>query len=90
VFKRYLVHKIAFDRWNMRHLTPGLLRAGFSELVKERSVEFGQGVASMSPALRVLEQVPLEGELARGDHPLLTMGVSHSPQAQQAQIQRPD
>ena len=40
----------------MRHLLPWLLRAGFSEqLVKERFVEFGQGVASMSPALRDLE-----------------------------------
>jgi phage terminase large subunit-like protein len=41
-------------------------------------VEFGQGVASMSPALRDLEQVLLEGELAHGDHPVLTMSVSHA------------
>jgi phage terminase large subunit-like protein len=31
VFKRYNVQKLAFDRWNMRHLLPWLLRAGFSE-----------------------------------------------------------
>jgi phage terminase large subunit-like protein len=79
VFKRYNVQKLAFDRWNMRHLTPWLLRAGFSEqVVKDRFVEFGQGVASMSPALRDLEQVLLEGELAHGDHPVLTMCVSHT------------
>jgi phage terminase large subunit-like protein len=79
VFRRYNVQKIAFDRWNMRHLTPWLFRAGFSEqLIKERFVEFGQGVASMSPALRDLEQVLLEGDLAHGDHPVLTMCVSHT------------
>jgi phage terminase large subunit-like protein len=72
VFKRYRVRKIGFDRWNMQFLKPWLLQAGFSEqLVKERFVEFGQGVASMSPALRDLEQVLLEGELAHGDHPSL-------------------
>jgi phage terminase large subunit-like protein len=79
VFKRYDVQKLAFDRWNMRHLLPWLLRAGFSEqFVKERFVEFGQGVASMSPALRDLEQVLLEGQVAHGDHPVLTMCVSHT------------
>ena len=47
------MQKLAFDRWNFRHLLPWLLRAGFTEqMVKERFVEFGQGVVSMSPALR--------------------------------------
>ena len=36
------------------------------------------GVASMSPALRDLEQVLLEGELAHGDHPVLSMCVSNT------------
>ena len=31
LFQRYNVQKIAFDRWNMRHLLPWLLRAGFHE-----------------------------------------------------------
>ena len=79
LFQRYNVQKIAFDRWNMRHLLPWLLRAGFSEqFVKDHFVEFGQGVASMSPALRDLEQVLLEGELAHGDHPVLSMCVSNT------------
>ena len=79
MFQRYNVQKLAFDRWNFRHLLPWLLRAGFSEqLVKERFVEFGQGVASMSPALRDLEQVLLEGNLAHGGHPVLSMCVSHT------------
>ena len=79
MFQRYNVQKLAFDRWNFRHLLPWLLKAGFSEqLVKERFVEFGQGVASMSPALRDLEQVLLEGNLAHGGHPVLSMCVSHT------------
>jgi hypothetical protein len=68
-----------FDPWIFRHLLPWLGRDGFSEqLVKERFVEFGQGVASMSPALRDLEQVLLEGNLAHGGHPILSMCVSHT------------
>src|SRR5262245_42400085 len=78
-FQRYTIQKLAFDRWNFRHLQQWLLRAGFSELlVKERLVEFGLGVASMSPALRDLEQVLLEGNLAHGGHPVLSMCVSHT------------
>jgi phage terminase large subunit-like protein len=79
MFQHYNVQKLAFDRWNFRHLRPWLLRAGFSEqLVTERFVEFGQGVASMSPALRDLEQVLLEGNLAHGGHPILSMCASHT------------
>jgi phage terminase large subunit-like protein len=79
VFKRYNIQKLAFDRWNMRHLTPWLLRAGFTDqVIKERFVEFGQGVASMSPALRDLEQILLDGQLAHGGHPVLTMCVAHT------------
>jgi phage terminase large subunit-like protein len=79
LFQRYNIQKIGFDRWNMKHLRPWLLRAGFHEqMIEEHFVEFGQGVASMSPALRDLEQVLLEGELAHGGHPVLSMCVAHT------------
>jgi phage terminase large subunit-like protein len=79
VFQRYDVQKLGFDRWNMRHLRPWLLRAGFTEsVIEQHFVEFGQGMASMSPALRDLEQVLIEGELAHGGHPILTMNVSNT------------
>ena len=69
LFQRYNIQKMAFDRWNFRHLRPWLLRAGFTEqMVTDRFVEFGQGVASMSPALRDLEQSLLEGHLVHGGH----------------------
>ena len=79
VFRRYDVRKLAFDRWNFKHLLPWLLKAGMSEqFVKDHFVEFGQGMQSMSPALRDLEQVLLEGELAHGNHPVLTMCVTNT------------
>jgi len=79
LFRHYNIIKIGFDRWNMRHLQPWLLKAGFTEqFVKEHFVEFGQGVASMSPALRDLEQVILERQLAHGDHPVLNMCANNT------------
>jgi phage terminase large subunit-like protein len=79
VFQRYRIEKLAFDRWNMKHLRPWLLRAGFNEqVITDHFVEFGQGMASMSPALRDLEQVLLEGELAHGGHPVLAMNVANT------------
>ena len=48
------------------------------QFVKDHFVEFGQGMQSMSPALRDLEQVLLEGELAHGNHPVLTMCVTNT------------
>ena len=74
LFGHYNVAKVGFDRWNMRHFLPWLLKAGLSEqFVKDHFVEFGQGMQSMSPALRDLEQVLLEGQIAHGDHPVLSM-----------------
>jgi phage terminase large subunit-like protein len=79
VFGHYNIAKIGFDRWNMRHFLPWLLKAGFTEqFVKEHFVEFGQGMQSMSPALRDLEQVLLEGQIAHGDHPVLSMCASNT------------
>ena len=74
VFQRYDVRKIGFDRWNWKHLKPWLSRAGFSDQILEtKFVEFGQGVASMSPALRELESDLLNRKLAHGMHPVLSM-----------------
>jgi phage terminase large subunit-like protein len=79
VFDKYRVMKIGFDRWNMRHLKPWLINAGFSEKeIEEKWVEFGQGTASMSPALREFESLVLERQIAHGDNPVLNMCCSHS------------
>ena len=74
VFPKYDVNKIALDRWNFKHLKPWLLAVGLSEQwITDHFVEFGMGSASMSPALRELESIIAERELAHGDHPVLNM-----------------
>jgi phage terminase large subunit-like protein len=73
-FLKYKIEKLAFDRWNMRHLRPWLERAGFSsQEIDLKFVEFGQGTQSMSPALRVLEAALLDKKIAHGNHPVMTM-----------------
>lgn len=79
VFDELRIARIAFDRWNMRHLRPWLIQAGFDEEeIDEKFVEFGQGYQSMSPALRDLEAVLLDGRLHHGNHPVLTMCAANS------------
>jgi phage terminase large subunit-like protein len=79
VFQRYSIRKIAFDRFNMRHLRPWLVQAGLPEsVIDDRFQDFGQGFVSMSPALRVLESMILNGRLRHGGHPILTMCAANS------------
>lgn len=78
VFERYDVRSIAFDRWNFKHLRPWLERAGFDEERLGRFVEFGQGFQSMSPALRDMEAEILNGRVAHGGHPVLTMCAANA------------
>lgn len=77
LFDRLDIRKIAFDRWNWRHLKPWLQAEGFTEeqLDGDNAVfeQFGQGFASMSPALRDLESLILNKKIAHGGHPVLTM-----------------
>lgn len=76
------VRKIAFDRWNWRHLKPWLLKAGFTdEQLAEEGAMFepmGQGFQSMSPALRDLESAILNKRIAHGGHPVLTMCAANA------------
>lgn len=76
------LRKVAFDRWNWRHLKPWLLRAGFAEEQLEGDdaifVPMGQGFQSMSPALRDLEADILNGRLVHGGHPVLTMCAANA------------
>lgn len=79
VFDQFDIRKLAFDRWNFRHLKPWLLKAGFTEdYIEARFVEFGQGYQSMSPALRDLEAELLNGRVAHGGHPVLTMCAANA------------
>jgi len=79
LFDRLDIHKIGFDRWNMVQFKPWLLEAGFGEqFIKEHFIEFGQGMASMSPALRELEELILNLQIAHGGHPVLTQCVMNT------------
>lgn len=78
VFDRCNVRAIAFDRWGMRHLKPWLVKAGFTEEELERFIDFGQGFASMSPAIRALEERLLGKKLKHGNHPVLAMCAANA------------
>lgn len=75
VCDRLDVRKIAFDRWNWRHLKPWLAKVGFTEaqLADDGGIfePMGQGFQSMSPALRDLEGALLNHRIAHGRHPVL-------------------
>jgi phage terminase large subunit-like protein len=84
LFDRLDIRSIAFDRWNWKHLRPWLLEAGFTEAEVTpgepgaKFVEFGQGFASMSPALRETESAILNNRLIHAGHPVLTMNMANA------------
>ena len=78
VFDRCDVQAIGFDRYNIKFLRPWLEKAGFSEDEMEKFVEFGQGTASMTPALRDLEVKLLNQQLKHGNHPILNMCANNA------------
>ena len=79
LFARMDLRRVAFDRYNMQHLRPWLLKAGLSEsFVDSRFSGFSQHYSSMSPALRVLESMLLNGRLRHGNHPVLTMCAANA------------
>ncbi|RME94661.1 MAG: terminase, partial [Alphaproteobacteria bacterium] len=78
LFDKLTIERIAFDRWNWRHLRPWLVTAGMGESDLERFAEFGQGYKSMSPALRDLEAALLDQRIAHGNHPVLAMCAANA------------
>jgi phage terminase large subunit-like protein len=73
------IRKIAFDRWNMKHLKPWLIQAGMPEgLIESVFVDFGQGFQSMGPAVRTLEALLGNGKLKHGGHPVLSMCAANA------------
>lgn len=79
LFQSRDIRKIAFDRYNMKHLRPWLIHAGLPEaMIDDRFEDFGQGYVSMSPALRNLEALLLNGRLKHGNHAVLTMCAANA------------
>lgn len=78
IFNDYDVQAVGFDRYNMKFLVPWLVEEGFSEQEIAKFVEFGQGTASMTPALRDLEVKLLNTQLKHGKHPVLNMCAANA------------
>lgn len=80
IFDKFDVQLFGFDRYLMSFLKEWLQKedpitgkALFSQAELDKFVDFGQGTASMTPALRDLEVKLLEGQLRHGNHPVLSM-----------------
>jgi phage terminase large subunit-like protein len=79
ILSQHNIRKIAFDRWNFKHFRPWIVAGGIPErIINEQWVEFGQGTASMSPALRELEGRILNCEIAHGNNPVLNMCAANA------------
>jgi phage terminase large subunit-like protein len=72
------IRQVGFDRWNWRHFSPWLEKAGFREEELARLVEFRQGYASMSLGLCDLESDLLNQKFAHGNHPVLAMCAANA------------
>lgn len=68
------IQAIAYDRWRIDLLRRELERIG----VDLPLFEFGQGFKDMSPAIDTMESELLNGRVAHGAHPVLTMCAANA------------
>ena len=69
--EKYNIREIAFDRWGATQMAQNLDNAGFTV------VQFGQGMASMSPPTKELMNLVLEKRIAHGGNPVLSWMVDN-------------
>lgn len=77
------LQRMAFDRYNWRHFRPLLERAEAPTAWTKDGDDaifqgFGQGTVSMSPALRTLESLVLDGKLVHDGNPAMTMCMGNA------------
>ena len=72
--KRYDVRVVKFDRWRMDVLKQAFARIGADPPLEPH----GQGFASMSPVLEMLEADLANGRIRHGMNPVLTMCASNA------------
>jgi len=65
--QNYDLKEIAFDRWGATKMVSELQERGGEDWM----VQFGQGFASMSPPMKELERIYMDGKLAHGNNPVL-------------------
>lgn len=68
------LHALAFDRWRIDIFRKELERLG----IELPLMPWGQGFRDMAPALDALEAELLNGRIAHGDHPVLTMCAANA------------
>lgn len=74
ILRELNVKSIAYDRWRIT-----LLKKEFETLgIDLPLVEWGQGFKDMSPAIDTLESELLNGRIAHGNHPVLTMCAANA------------
>lgn len=85
IFDDFDVQLFGFDRYLMAFLKEWLTKEDektkrplFSPEEIDKFVDFGQGTASMTPALRELEVKLLNEHLRHGNHPVLTMCAANA------------
>lgn len=74
VCAEYDVKGIAYDRWGMAEMRATLDREGINDLPLK---EWGQGFASMGPAVNAFETALIERKLRHGMHPVLRWNASN-------------
>jgi phage terminase large subunit-like protein len=68
------VKSVAYDRWRIT-----ILKKEFDSLgIDLPLIEWGQGFKDMSPAIDTLESELLNGRIAHGNHPVLTMCAANA------------
>jgi phage terminase large subunit-like protein len=72
------VQLVGFDRYLMNFLREWLVIVGFSDDELDRFIAFGQGTASMTPALRELEVRLINGKMKHGNHPVMNMCLANA------------
>lgn len=74
IFQSLNVKGIAYDRWRIDIFKKELAKLGLELPL----IEYGQGFKDMSAAIDALESELLNGRVAHGNHPVLTMCAANS------------
>ena len=69
---------IGFDRWRIDQFKAAMGRVDVPDSVRDVMQPFGQGMASMAPALDTLERSIVEKRFRHGGHPVLTMCAANA------------
>lgn len=78
LFHYYDLQVLGFDRYKISYLKPKLIDLGFTDEMLDKIQPFGQGFVSMSPAIQELEADFIQGRIAHGNNPVLSMAAQNA------------